>query len=199
MSELRFDDRVVVVTGAGGGLGRAHARLFAARGAKVVVNDLGTTVTGEGGGTSAAQAVVDEIQAAGGTAVANTDSVEHGDRIVAQALDAYGRIDVLVNNAGILRDVSFHKMTADDWDAVYRVHVQGAFRRHARRVAAPAQPGLRPGDHDVVRGRSVRELRPGQLLDGQARPARLCELARRGRARPKGSTSTPWLPWPAPA
>ena len=128
MSALRFDGKVVIVTGAGNGLGRSHARAFASRGAKVVVNDLGTSHTGDGQSAVAADLVVQEIKDAGGEAVANYDSVEQGDQIVGCALDTFGRVDVVVNNAGILRDVSFHKMTADDWDLVYRVHVLGAFR-----------------------------------------------------------------------
>jgi 3-hydroxyacyl-CoA dehydrogenase/3a,7a,12a-trihydroxy-5b-cholest-24-enoyl-CoA hydratase len=127
MSELRFDGRVVIVTGAGGGLGRAHALLLASRGARVLVNDLGGSMHGDGKSTRAADAVVDEIKAAGGEAVANYDSVEDGDRIVQAALDAYGQLDVVINNAGILRDVSFHKLSKEDWDLVYRVHVKGAF------------------------------------------------------------------------
>lgn len=126
--KIRFDDRVVIVTGAGGGLGRAHALAFAARGARVVVNDLGVSTLGEGQSTTPAQKVVDEIIAAGGEAIANYDSVLDGDRIVQCALDNFGRIDVLVNNAGILRDKSFHKMTEEDWDLVYNVHVKGAFK-----------------------------------------------------------------------
>ncbi|MDX2088221.1 MAG: SDR family NAD(P)-dependent oxidoreductase, partial [Kofleriaceae bacterium] len=126
--ELRFDGKVVVVTGAGNGLGRSHALELARRGAKVVVNDLGGTHTGEGASQTAAQKVVDEIKAAGGEAVPNYDSVENGDKIVQTAIDAFGRIDVLINNAGILRDVSFAKMTEQDWDLVYRVHVKGAFK-----------------------------------------------------------------------
>ena len=126
--ELRFDGKVVVVTGAGNGLGRCHALAFARRGAKVVVNDLGGSHTGEGKGSAAADKVVEEIKAAGGEAVANYDSVEDGDKIVKTAMDAFGRIDVLVNNAGILRDVSFAKMTDADWDLVYRVHVRGAYK-----------------------------------------------------------------------
>jgi 3-hydroxyacyl-CoA dehydrogenase/3a,7a,12a-trihydroxy-5b-cholest-24-enoyl-CoA hydratase len=125
--ELRFDGQVVIVTGAGGGLGRSHARLFAIRGARVLVNDLGASHTGEGQSQRAADAVVDEIRAAGGEAEANYDSVEDGDRIVAQARERWGRVDAVVNNAGILRDVSFAKMTPEDWDLVYRVHVRGAF------------------------------------------------------------------------
>src|SRR5688572_26616782 len=126
--ELRYDDKVAIVTGAGGGLGRAHALLLASRGAKVVVNDLGGSFTGEGKSSSAADKVVDEIRAAGATAVANYDSVEDGDKIVKTAIDAFGRIDIVINNAGILRDVSFAKMTQQDWDLIYKVHVLGSFR-----------------------------------------------------------------------
>ena len=128
MPDLRFDSRVAIVTGAGNGLGRAHSLLLASRGAKVVVNDLGGGATGGGKSSSAADKVVAEIRAAGGEAVANYDSVEDGAKIVQQALDTYKRVDVVVNNAGILRDTSFHKMTQEDWDLVYRVHVLGAFR-----------------------------------------------------------------------
>ena len=126
--ELRFDGKVAIVTGAGGGLGRAHALLLASRGAKLVVNDLGGSHTGEGKSASAADKVVTEIKAAGGDAVASYDSVEDGDKIVKTAIDAFGKIDIVINNAGILRDVSFQKMTQSDWDLVYRVHVLGAFR-----------------------------------------------------------------------
>jgi (3R)-3-hydroxyacyl-CoA dehydrogenase / 3a,7a,12a-trihydroxy-5b-cholest-24-enoyl-CoA hydratase / enoyl-CoA hydratase 2 len=126
--ELRFDGRVAIVTGAGGGLGRAHALLLASRGAKVVVNDLGGSHTGEGASASAADRVVAEIKEAGGEAVGSHDSVEDGDKIVKTAIDAFGKLDILVNNAGILRDVSFQKMTQADWDLVYRVHVLGTFR-----------------------------------------------------------------------
>ncbi|MBT8494444.1 MAG: SDR family NAD(P)-dependent oxidoreductase, partial [Deltaproteobacteria bacterium] len=128
MSELRFDDKVAVVTGAGGGLGRSHALLLASRGAKVVVNDLGGTFKGDGASQKAADQVVSEIREAGGTAVANYDSVENGDKIIQTAIDEFGRVDIVVNNAGILRDVSFHKMTEDDWNKVYQVHVYGAFK-----------------------------------------------------------------------
>ena len=127
-TELRFDEKVVVVTGAGNGLGRSHALLFASRGAKVVVNDLGGGMRGGGSGSEAADKVVEEIKAAGGEAVANYDSVEAGEKIVQTAIDTYGRIDVLVNNAGILRDVSFAKMSVEDWDLIYRVHVNGSFQ-----------------------------------------------------------------------
>ncbi len=126
--ELRFDGKVAIVTGAGGGLGRSHALLLASRGAKVVVNDLGGSFTGEGKSGSAADKVVAEIKEKGGEAVANYDSVEDGDKIVKTAIDAFGKIDILINNAGILRDVSFQKMTQADWDLVYKVHVFGTYK-----------------------------------------------------------------------
>lgn len=127
MSQLRFDGKVAVITGAGGGLGRAYALLFASRGAKVVVNDLGGSTTGEGASTRAADKVVDEIKKMGGTAVANYDSVEHGDKIIKTAVDNFGKVDIVINNAGILRDVSFVKMTEKDWDLIFTVHVKGAY------------------------------------------------------------------------
>ena len=126
---LRFDGRVAIVTGAGGGLGRQHALALAARGAKVVVNDLGGTVDGTGGAPTAAQAVVDEIRAAGGEAMANGASVTDFAAVqamVADAMQAWGRVDILVNNAGILRDKSFAKMELADFRLVLDVHLMGA-------------------------------------------------------------------------
>jgi NAD(P)-dependent dehydrogenase (short-subunit alcohol dehydrogenase family) len=111
VSQLRFDERVAIVTGAGGGLGRSHALELAGRGARIVVNDVGGSVHGVGGSVDAAAAVVAEIEVLGGTAVANHDSVatsEGGEAIVAAAMDAFGRLDILVNNAGILRDKALH-------------------------------------------------------------------------------------------
>ena len=128
MSDIRFDNRVAIVTGAGNGLGRSHALLLASRGCKVVVNDLGGTATGGGKSSAAADKVVEEIKAAGGEAVANYDSVEDGDKIVQTAMDTWKRIDIVVNNAGILRDTSFKKLSAEDWELIYRVHVNGAFK-----------------------------------------------------------------------
>ncbi|KAI0022757.1 hypothetical protein F4780DRAFT_732899 [Xylariomycetidae sp. FL0641] len=125
---LRYDDQVVVVTGAGGGLGKSYATFFGSRGAKVVVNDLGGSFKGEGNSTKAADVVVNEIKSAGGQAVANYDSVENGDKIIETAIKAFGRIDVLINNAGILRDVSFKNMKDEDWDLIMKVHVRGAYK-----------------------------------------------------------------------
>ena len=127
---LNFVGRVAVVTGAGGGLGRCHALELARRGAHVVVNDVGAAVDGSAESASAAQAVVDEITAAGGSAVANTDSVatvEGGRGIIETAVDSFGRIDILVNNAGILRDAAFKNMTPEQVDPVIDVHLRGAF------------------------------------------------------------------------
>jgi NAD(P)-dependent dehydrogenase (short-subunit alcohol dehydrogenase family) len=130
MAQVELDGRVAVVTGAGGGLGRSHALALAARGAKVVINDLGGSRDGSGAGSEMADAVVAEIVAAGGDAVANYDSVatpEGGSAIVQSALDAFGRIDIIINNAGILRDVSFAKLEPDALDLVLKVHLYGAF------------------------------------------------------------------------
>jgi NAD(P)-dependent dehydrogenase (short-subunit alcohol dehydrogenase family) len=129
MSGLRFDGRVAIITGAGGGLGRSHALELARRGARILVNDLGGAVDGSGSSMTAADRVVDEIIALGGVAAPNHDSVataEGGQAIVQAALDAFGRVDVLVNNAGILRDKAFHKMDDTMIQAVIDVHLKGA-------------------------------------------------------------------------
>ena len=132
---IRFDNRVAIVTGAGNGLGRAHALLLASRGAKVVVNDPGGAVDGKGGGHAAADKVVDEIKSAGGQAVANYDSVAEAAsaaNIVKTAVDAFGTVDIVVNNAGVLRDKTFHNMTVEDFDFVVKVHFLGtAYVTHA--------------------------------------------------------------------
>jgi NAD(P)-dependent dehydrogenase (short-subunit alcohol dehydrogenase family) len=127
---IRFDGQVALVTGAGAGLGRAYALDLAKRGAKVVVNDLGGDPHGRGENTAPAQKVVDEIQAAGGDAVANFDSVssyDGGFNMVKAAIDTFGRLDVVICNAGILRDVAFHNMSEDDWDTIFAVHAKGAY------------------------------------------------------------------------
>jgi NAD(P)-dependent dehydrogenase (short-subunit alcohol dehydrogenase family) len=130
MSDIGFDGRVAIVTGAGGGLGRQHALLLASRGARVVVNDLGGSVHGEGSDVGPAEKVAQEIREAGGEAVADGHSVsspDGGEAIVQSAIDAFGQIDIVVNNAGILRDKTFHNMTPDMVDAVIDVHLKGAF------------------------------------------------------------------------
>ncbi len=130
MADLGFDGKVAIITGAGGGLGRSHALDLARRGALIVVNDLGGAADGTGSGTTAAQTVVDEIKAAGGEAVANYDSVatpEGGKAIVQSALDAFDKVDIVINNAGILRDTSFKNMSAEQLEPVLDVHLKGAF------------------------------------------------------------------------
>lgn len=138
MSTLRFDERVAVVTGAGRGLGREYALLLASRGAKVVVNDPGGGLTGDGTDSGPAQAVVDEIVSAGGQAVAVTDSVatpEGGQAIIDAAVERFGRVDILIHNAGTVRRGSLKELTYDDFEAVLDVHLRGAF--HVVRPAFP--------------------------------------------------------------
>ena len=164
MTELRFDERVAVITGAGRGLGRAYALLLAARGAKVVINDLGGSLRGDGADASPAQEVVDEIKAAGGEAVACTESVssrQGGQAIIQCALDHYGRIDVLIHNAGNVRRAALKEMSYDDFEAVLDVHLRGAFhvlrpafpemckRRYGRIVLTSSIGGLY-GNHNVA-------------------------------------------------
>ena len=130
MDELRFDERVAIVTGGGRGLGRAHALLLGARGAQVVVNDDGGSVNGDGTSNEPAEAVAEEIRAAGGIAIADNTSVatpEGGRSIVAHAIDEFGRLDIVVANAGILRDKAFHNMTSEMFDHVMDVHLRGSF------------------------------------------------------------------------
>ncbi len=127
MADVRFDDKVAIVTGAGAGLGRSHALLLASRGAKVVVNDLGGATDGTGSDSTPAQKVVDEIKAAGGEAVPDYNNVLEGEKVVKTATDSYGKVDIVINNAGILRDVSFMKQTEEDWDKVLKVHLYGAW------------------------------------------------------------------------
>lgn len=164
MTELRYDGRVAVVTGGGRGLGRAYALLLASRGAKVVVNDVGGSLSGEGGDVGPAHEVVREIVAAGGEALASTDSVatrEGGEAIVGAALDTYGRLDILIHNAGNVRRAPLREMSHDDFDAVLDVHLRGAFHvvrqtfpvmcdaGYGRIVLTSSIGGLY-GNHDVV-------------------------------------------------
>ena len=138
MSQLRFDGRVAVITGAGRGLGKAYALLLAKLGAKIVVNDIGGGLNGSGSDLGPAQNVVDEIRSHNGEAIANTDSVatpEGGKAIIQSALDAYGRIDILVHNAGNVRPASLKEMSYEDFESVLDVHLRGAF--HVVRAAFP--------------------------------------------------------------
>jgi NAD(P)-dependent dehydrogenase (short-subunit alcohol dehydrogenase family) len=133
-----LDGKVVVVTGAGGGIGRDLALMAGVHGAKVVVNDIGASLDGQGHDDGPAERVAQEIRAGGGEAVASLDSVadaEGAQCIVRTAIDAFGRLDGIVNNAGILRDAFFHKMTEEEWDRVLKVHLYGSF--HVSRAAAP--------------------------------------------------------------
>lgn len=126
-SHLRFAGKVALITGAGNGLGKEYALAFGARGAKVIVNDLGGDIKGGGKSSRPADLVVEEIRSKGGEAVANYDSVEEGEKLVKTALDNFGRIDIIVNNAGILRDRSFARISDDDWDIIHRIHLRSAF------------------------------------------------------------------------
>jgi len=148
MADLGYDGKVAIITGAGGGLGRSHALELARRGARIVVNDLGGSISGEGGDLDPAGQVVKEIEALGGEAVANGDSVstpEGGQAIVQAALDAFGGVDIVINNAGILRDKSFHNMTPDLMNPVIDVHLKGAFY-----VTVPAWKVMRENNYGRV-------------------------------------------------
>jgi len=141
MADLGFDNRVAIITGAGGGFGREHALLLASRGAQVVINDLGGSISGEGGDAGPAHTTAKEIEDLGGVAVADTNSVatpEGGEAIVKTALDAFGKVDIVINNAGILRDKTFHNMTPELLDPVIDVHLKGAFN-----VTRPAWINMR--------------------------------------------------------
>jgi len=142
---MRFDGKVVIVTGAGVGLGKCYALDFAALGAKVVVNDLGSKKDGQAGDGKVADAVVAEIKAKGGQAVANYNSVVDGAAIVKTAIDAFGRIDIIINNAGILRDAAFHKMTEQDYDLIMSVHLKGSYN-----VSRAAWPYMREQNYGRI-------------------------------------------------
>jgi NAD(P)-dependent dehydrogenase (short-subunit alcohol dehydrogenase family) len=165
-----LDGKVAIVTGAGRGIGREHALALAAAGAKVVVNDLGATLEGEGADATPAQEVVGEIEAAGGAAVANGDDVAdfaRAERLVQEALDAYGRLDILVNNAGILRDRMLVNMEEAEWDAVIAVHLKGHFAP-TRHAAAHWRDRAKAGED--VRGRVINTSSPSGVFGnvGQA-------------------------------
>lgn len=172
-SEIRLDNRVAIITGAGAGLGRSHALLMAARGAKVVVNDLGGRMDGSGADQSPAGRVVDEIKAAGGVAVANYDSVatpEGAHGIIKTALDAFGTVDIVVNNAGIIRYKSFMQHTPEDFAANIAVHLSGSFyvsqaafpimkeKRYGRLVFTSSSGGLRGSADGVAYGAAKAEV-----------------------------------------
>ena len=172
-----LDGRVTVITGAGRGIGREHALLFAREGAKVVVNDLGGATDGTGADVSAAQAVVDEITSAGGEAVANHDDVssfEGAKALIDQAVEAYGRLDVVVNNAGILRDRFLASMGEDEFDAVVKVHLKGHFcvLRHAAehwKNRAKAGEEVRAAVINTASGSGTFLPNPGQVNYGAAK------------------------------
>ena len=177
MADLGFDGKVAIITGAGGGLGREHALLLAQRGALVVVNDLGGAVDGDRRrATARPSSVVEEIKAAGGEAVADTQlasaTPEGGEAIVQTAIDAFGRVDIVINNAGILRDKTFHNMTPDLLDPVLDVHLKGAFY-----VTQPAWINMREQGY----GRIV-----NTVVD---RPASSATSARPTTARPRWASS----------
>ena len=148
MADLGYDGKVAIITGAGGGLGREHALLLASRGAQVVINDLGGSVSGEGGDEGPAHTTAKEIEDLGGVAVADTNSVstpEGGEAIVKTAVDAFGKVDIVINNAGILRDKTFHNMTPELLDPVIDVHLKGAFN-----VTRPAWIKMRENGYGRV-------------------------------------------------
>ena len=193
MADLRFDGRVAVVTGGGRGLGRSYALLLASRGAKVVVNDSGGSLDGEGVDSGPAERVVSEITAAGGQAVACTESVstpEGGDSIVRTALEHYGRVDILIHNAGNVRRGSLKEMSYEDFDAVLDVHLRGAFN-----VVRPAFPLMCEAGYGRIVltssiGGLVRKPQRGQLRSRQVRRDRVvqCRGDRRRRRGCDGAT-----------
>ena len=201
MADLGYDGKVAIITGAGGGLGREHALLLASRGAQVVVNDLGGSVDGEGDDAGPAQTVAGEIEDAGGVAVANTDSVatpEGGEAIVQTAIDAFGRVDIVINNAGILRDKAFHNMTPDLVDPVLDVHLRGAFN-----VTRPAWVKMREQSYGRVvntastAGSSATSVRPTTARPRWAWSASPGCSPRRAPATTSRPTPSPRSPGPA--
>ena len=183
MSDIRFDGRVAVITGAGGGLGRTYALEIARRGGKVVVNDLGGKTDGTGAGHSMADTVVKEITEAGGEAIANYDSVstpEGGEAMIKAALERFGKVDIVINNAGILRDKTFAKLAPEDLEIVLDVHLKGAFYVTQPAFRDDEGERLRPHPLHGVGRRHLRQLRPDQLRRRQDGPRRALERARPG-------------------
>ena len=184
------EGRVCIVTGAGRGIGREHALMLAGQGAKIVVNDLGGAMDGEGDEAGPAQQVVDEIEAMGGEAVANSDDISDfdaaGRELVQQAVDHFGRLDVLVNNAGILRDRMLVNMTEAEWDAVIKVHLKGTFgpvalrRRPLARAVEGGRRRRRPHHQHQLAVGHLRQRRPDQLRRGQGRHRRVHDHRRDG-------------------
>ena len=181
MTDLRFDGRVAVITGAGRGLGRSYALLLASRGAKVVVNDIGVTRYGADPDAGPAQDVVNEIKAAGGEAVANTDSVstaEGGNAIVQTAIDAFGRIDILIANAGFNRPRPFDEISLEDFEAILGVHLMGGYHVAPRRLPADEGAEIWPRYSDLVDRRGLQRKTAGGLCSGQGRAGRALERDR---------------------
>ena len=201
MSELGYDGKVAVITGAGGGLGRQHALMLASRGALVVINDLGGAVDGSGSDKGAAARMVDELKGLGAEAVADTNSVatpEGGAAIVKTAIDAFGRVDIVINNAGILRDKAFHNMDTDLVNAVLDVHLRGAFnvtqpawvKMREQATAASCRPPRLPASSATSARRTTARRRWGSWASPACSPS---------RARSTTSGRTLWPRSPSPA
>ena len=202
------EGRIAIVTGAGRGIGREHALTLARQGAKVVVNDLGGNVDGTGGDLSPAQQVVEEIKAMGGEAVANGDDVsswEGAQRLINTAVETFGDLHVLVNNAGILRDRMLTNMTEEEWDAVIKVHLKGTFAP-SRWAAAYWREQVKAGrerrrphhQHDVGVGH-LRQPRPDELRRGQDGHRRLHDHRRAGAGALRGDGQRRGARWRSPA
>jgi NAD(P)-dependent dehydrogenase (short-subunit alcohol dehydrogenase family) len=200
-----LDGRIVIITGAGRGLGREHALLFAQEGAKVVVNDLGGDIHGEGADRAPAQQVVDEIEKMGGEAVANVDSAadwEGAQRLIRTAIDTFGDLHVLVNNAGILRDRVIVNMTEEEWDAVIHVHLKGHFcpTRHAAAYWREQSKAGKEVKASIVNTSST-SCSATRARPTTARPSRASRRSRTSRHSSSGATAsgpTRSLPPPAP-
>ncbi len=191
-----LEGRVAIITGAGRGIGREHALLFAAEGAKVVVNDLGGNADGTGGDKTPAEEVVHEIEQMGGEAIANGDNVaswEGGQRMVNSAIEAFGKLDILVNNAGILRDRVLVNMTEEEWDAVIAVHLKGHFVPTRWAAAYWREQVEGRQHHHGERGEHLVDVGPARRIPGRrttARPSRASRRSRRSRRRSCRATAS---------